>query len=320
MSSPFLSSAARAAIRRVRYSSCVLLRSRILCGSTRRDRDGRGRLDVAGGSPTTVGPEVRGEQPRDRGDHERDARPGVRADDAARGRHDALGPSRTSVEIAGAQDPRGRGRDEEVDRLARRDAAPQVGRRDVAGGACGPARPRQPGGIGSGDVVPVDDRERHGAPELVDPVPRVESTPRHRSRRSRNSSRSGARRAPRPCRSCRSGPSRSISIRDASSPVDAVERGRDHLEAGLAPARTTRPRFCHGSPATTTSTRSRPSWSRAAAAATRCATWTGSKVPPRMPRRSDRTGECTRRPREPCVARHATCNVAVTAVRAVTPA
>src|SRR5204863_442714 len=51
---------------------------------------------------------------------------------------------------------------------------------------------------------------------------------------------------------------------------------------------TTSPRFCHGSPATTMSTRSSPSAARVSTAATTWPTCTGSNVPPKTPTRSIR--------------------------------
>ena len=69
-------------------------------------------------------------------------------------------------------------------------------------------------------------------------------------------------------------------------PVDAVDRGVDQREAVGAPTPRPCPRFCHGSPATTSSTRSRPSCARASAATTTCPTCTGSNVPPNTPSRS----------------------------------
>src|SRR4051794_40745973 len=78
---------------------------------------------------------------------------------------------------------------------------------------------------------------------------------------------------------------RSISIADASMPSMPSTAMAASASRSAACA-TTRPRFCHGSPATTSSTRSRPSWARVSAATTTCPTWTGSNVPPNTPSRS----------------------------------
>ena len=135
------------------------------------------------------------------------------------------------VQVVGTEDPRRRRRHEEVDRLARRDAAPQVGRRQLERGTATRADPPTRRGRERRRLA-VDDRERHELAQLVDAVPRSRGRPRRRCRCTRNSSRPGA-------ASCSTvsivyvGPSRSSSIRDASRPVDAVERGHEHLVPDL---------------------------------------------------------------------------------------
>src|SRR6266545_1798234 len=80
---------------------------------------------------------------------------------------------------------------------------------------------------------------------------------------------------------------RSISIADASTPATRSTAAVTSASRSAADA-TTSPRFCHGSPATTMSTRSRPNAARVSTAATMWPTCTGSNVPPRTPTRSIR--------------------------------
>ena len=82
------------------------------------------------------------------------------------------------------------------------------------------------------------------------------------------------------------GPGRSTSTAARLDPVDARRRPPRQAPAGRRADATTWPRFCHGSPATTSRTRSRCSAQRASPAATRCPTCTGSNVPPSTPMRS----------------------------------
>ena len=79
-------------------------------------------------------------------------------------------------------------------------------------------------------------------------------------------------------------PSDSTSTALASSPSMASTAHRVSARRSCADA-TTLPRFCHGSPATTSSTRSNARRSRTSAATTMCAVWTGSNVPPNTPTR-----------------------------------
>ena len=79
-------------------------------------------------------------------------------------------------------------------------------------------------------------------------------------------------------------------------PVDPVDRGRPPARGGRRAEATTRPRFCHGSPATTSSTRSRSSarGSRPPRRGARCAP--GSNVPPSTPSARLHTGSVRARP------------------------
>ena len=149
---------------------------------------------------------------------------------------------------------RGRG-NEEVDRRTGRDPSPQVGRRELH------ARHRDPfdapaGGRRERLGFPVDDRERHEVAQLVDPVPRRQ-----------------------PGRDVAAEHEEQLAVRRREL-VDGVDRVRRAVALELDPRRLepavpssaatsisyrtsagaiTRPRFCHGSPATTTRTRSRAS-------------------------------------------------------------
>ncbi len=94
-----------------------------------------------------------------------------------------------------------------------------------------------------------------------------------------------ARRGPRACRPSPTHPPARPRARWPRAPRPRRPRPR-RARAGPRRRRSTSPRFCHGSPATTSNTRSSVSAARASDAATRCPTWTGSNVPPSTPTRS----------------------------------
>ena len=224
MSSPFLSSAARAAIRALGRSSfrrrfgasghtlpCWASWHQSVTAALRRTTTVRVRVDVACGlafhatsagdaastprsAPRSVTTALWSRSPhRRRRDRHRAGRDRGRA---------GSGPRRSGRGSRPARRPR---------------PGAQVGRRQLEprhGHPRDPPARRVPGTAS----LAVDDRERHARAQVVDPVPRGECRRRRRCRRRGTSSRSGAAELLRPCRSCRSGPSRSSSIRDASSP------------------------------------------------------------------------------------------------------
>ena len=314
MSSPFLSSAARAAIRALVVTSAavtaVSTRARAprvipaplielvthvpaappsppVChglpvpeptGAVVEVGHGRGRFAFPG--------PVRTEQPRDHAGRERqeehhDLRRAGRAGGGDRRRGGS-----SPVEPVGMQDPRGRDRHEELDRLSRRDPAPQIGRRQLQTrhGDVYHAPARR---IGRRLVVAVDDRERHELAEVVDAVPASADRRRRRSRQ-RGTARVPATRALRPCRRVRR--ARRGRARSATPRSPRLRRSpRRPSRSEPRRARSLGHASATDRAATTISTRSSPSWWRAAAASMRWPTCTGSNVPPRIPMRSTRS-------------------------------
>ena len=139
---------------------------------------------------------------------------------------------------------------------------------------------------------PLDDDDRGEIPGLVEPPPggmlATASAPS-----TRNSSRPGA--AERLERV--GGDRRRVALdldRRRLDAVDAVDRGARPARGGRRADATTRPRFCHGSPATTSSTRSRPSCARVSVGHDDVADVHGiERAAERPPARSGHRRECT---------------------------
>ena len=184
-------------------------------------------------------------------------------------------------------DPHGTGRHQAVQGPALSRPGPQIGGRDVEPGDRHPlARPpgRRAAGVAGPVPGPVDHHQAWPAPAGARSPPTCqrgghvgphdqEQLPAGRPRGPRGSGRCSWARPARP---------RAATPRGRGCP----RRRPDHGQAVAAGAATL-PRFCQGSPAGTRSTRSSDSARRASTAATTCATWTGSKVPPKTPSRSD---------------------------------
>ena len=93
------------------------------------------------------------------------------------------------------------------------------------------ARRASPSGAGNGVLLAVDDRERDERAQLVDAVPRRQARRRRRTRR-RGTARGRARRAPRRCRSCTSG--RRARARCATARAPRCRRARRRASRSAA--------------------------------------------------------------------------------------